>query len=156
MIGMIVFLLVFYELFLDLKEELHDKIKSKSISIGYSTEENLILQSDRLLLTFILKQTLENAIKYSNKDGEVVFIASFKHNELSIEIEDNGVGMTNKVQSNIFTLNGSPYKGTMDEVGAGLSLVVVKHFVEKLGGNMEVVSKPNEGTAVKYIFPTNV
>ena len=145
-----------YKLFLELKEELHDKIKLKNISIVFSGEEALILQSDRLLLTFILKQTLENAIKYSNKDDEIVFIVSLQHNELCIEIKDNGIGMNSNVQENIFTLNGSTYKGTMDEVGAGLSLVVVKDFVEKLGGNMKVLSKPNEGTTVKCMFSTNV
>ena len=143
-----------YELFLDLKKELHDKIKSKNISILYMGDENLVLQSDKLLLTFILKQTLENAIKYSNKENEVVFKSSFEHNALCIEIKDNGIGMSSNVQDNIFTLNSSPYKGTMSEVGAGLSLVVVNDFVEKLIGSIEVCSKLNQGTIVKFMFRT--
>ena len=75
-----------YELFLELKEELHSQISSKDISIRYSGDETLVLQSDRLLLKFILKQVLENAVKYSNKDAEVMFIAGSQHNETCIEI----------------------------------------------------------------------
>ena len=141
-----------YELFLELKEELHSQISSKDISIRYSGDETLVLQSDKLLLKFILKQVLENAVKYSNKDAEVMFIAGSQHNETCIEIKDQGMGMSNNVHNNIFTLNGSPYKGTINEVGAGLSLVIVKYFIEKLDGSIEVCSKLNEGTTVKLMF----
>jgi K+-sensing histidine kinase KdpD len=141
-----------YELFLELKEELHSQISSKDISIRYSGDETLVLQSDKLLLKFILKQVLENAVKYSNKDAEVMFIAGSQHNETCIEIKDQGMGMSNNVHNNIFTLNGSPYKGTINEVGAGLSLVIVKDFIEKLDGSIEVCSKLNEGTTVKLMF----
>ena len=141
-----------YELFLELKEELHSQISSKDISIRYSGDETLVLQSDKLLLKFILKQVLENAVKYSNKDAEVMFIASQIHNRAVIEIRDEGMGMNTDVQDNIFTLNKSPFKGTLDEVGAGLSLVIVKDFIEKLGGNIEVNSKLNDGTTVKMMF----
>ncbi|HKM44665.1 MAG TPA: HAMP domain-containing sensor histidine kinase [Dysgonamonadaceae bacterium] len=143
-----------YELFLELKEELHSQISSKDISIRYSGDETLVLQSDKLLLKFILKQVLENAVKYSNKDAEVMFIAGSQHNETCIEIKDQGMGMSNNVHNNIFTLDGSPYKGTQNEVGAGLSLVIVKDFIEKLGGSVEVHSKPNEGTIVKISLDT--
>lgn len=141
-----------YELFLELKEELHSQISSKDISIRYSGDETLVLQSDKLLLKFILKQVLENAVKYSNKDAEVMFIAGSQHNETCIEIKDQGMGMSNNVHNNIFTLNDSPYKGTQNEVGAGLSLVIVKDFIEKLDGSIEVCSKLNEGTTVKLMF----
>ena len=141
-----------YELFIELKKELHSYLHLKNISLNFSGEETLVLQSDKLLLTFILKQIIENAIKYSNKDAAVMFIASLKHNSAVIEVRDEGMGMNTDVQDNIFTLNKSPFKGTLDEVGAGLSLVIVKDFIEKLGGNIEVNSKLNDGTTVKMMF----
>ena len=143
-----------YELFIELKKELHSYLHLKNISLNFSGEETLVLQSDKLLLTFILKQIIENAIKYSNKDAAVMFIASLKHNSAVIEVRDEGMGMNTDVQDNIFTLNKSPFKGTLDEVGAGLSLVIVKDFIEKLGGSVEVHSKPNEGTIVKISLDT--
>lgn len=141
-----------YELFLELKEELQSYLHLKNISLIFSGEETLVLQSDKFLLTFILKQIIENAVKYSNKDGVVMFIASLRQNIALIEIRDEGMGMNTDVQDNIFTLNKSPFKGTLDEVGAGLSLVIVKDFIEKLGASIEVISKLNEGTTVKIMF----
>lgn len=141
-----------YELFLEIKEDLRSHISSKSISFHYLGDENLVIQNDKLLLTFVLKQIVENAIKYSNKDDEVVFITRLEHNAVCINIKDHGVGMSDNVLNNIFTLNCSPYKGTIDEVGAGLSMVIVKDFVEKLGGSIDVSTKLNEGTIVKLMF----
>ena len=141
-----------YDLFLDLKNELQAKIKSKNINIHFLGDKNLILQSDKLLLAFILKQTLENAIKYSNKGGEIEFITNLQQDEAYIEIKDQGIGMNDNEQSNIFSLNGSPYKGTRGEIGSGLSMVIVKDFVQKLGGKINVSSKLNEGTSVRIMF----
>ena len=143
-----------YKLFLELKEELHDKLNSKNISIEHLGDENIIIQTDKLLLKFILKQILENAVKYSNKDEDVMFISSSQHDAVCIEVKDQGIGMSENVQDKIFTLDGSPYKGTQDELGTGLSLVIVKDFVEKLGGRIEVLSMMKEGTKVKVIFST--
>lgn len=145
-----------YKLFLQLQKELDSKVESKNLALIFSGDENIVMRSDKLLLTFILKQTLENAIKYSNKFDEVMFITSLQHNTIHIEIKDFGIGMNTNVLNNIFTLNNSPYKGTADEVGAGLSLVIVRDFVEKLGGTIEVASKLNEGTTVKLMFGTKL
>ena len=60
--------------------------------------------------------------------------------------------MKESIINDIGTLNNSPYTGTMKEKGAGLSLVVVKDFVELLNGKMTVSSFINEGTAVKLSF----
>ncbi len=145
-----------YQLLLDLKEHLNQSIQQKNLVLKYSGDEHITLSSDKLLLSFILKHTIENAIKYSNKNGIINFTTRLENDAVCIEIQDNGIGMTNNVLNNIFTLNGSPFKGTMDEKGAGLSLIVVKDFVEVLGGNMEILSKPNEGTTVKFLFKTNL
>lgn len=145
-----------YELFLELKNDLQAQIESKNINIHFIGDKSLVMQSDKLLLAFILKQTLENAIKYSNKDGEIEFITSLQQDETCIEIKDQGIGMSDNEQANIFSLNGSPYKGTRDEIGSGLSMVIVKDFVQKIGGNITVFSKLNEGTSVRIMFSTKL
>ncbi|HUH75723.1 MAG TPA: ATP-binding protein, partial [Chitinophagales bacterium] len=106
-------------------------------------------------LTFILKQTIGNAIKYSYEGGEVRMIVSKESEGCTILIEDYGMGMNKRVQENLYTLNGCPYLGSMHEKGAGLSLVVIKDFVEKLGAKMDVSSTIGEGTTVTFIFDEN-
>ena len=60
--------------------------------------------------------------------------------------------MNDRQLSTIATLDGAPYTGTMDEKGAGLSLVIVNDFVELLNGTMKVSSVENEGTLVELEF----
>ncbi|MFA5463916.1 MAG: HAMP domain-containing sensor histidine kinase [Dysgonamonadaceae bacterium] len=144
-----------YSFFQILKEELKAEIDLKRISLKYSGEKDLKLRSDRFLLTFILKQTIGNAIKYSYEGGEVRMIVSKESEGCTILIEDYGMGMNKRVQENLYTLNGCPYLGSMHEKGAGLSLVVIKDFVEKLGAKMDVSSTIGEGTTVTFIFDEN-
>lgn len=144
-----------YSLFLTLKEDLKAEIDLKEISLEYVGEKDLKFFSDKFLLTFILKQTIGNAIKYSYEGGEVRMIVSKASEGCTILIEDYGMGMNKRVQENLYTLNGCPYLGSMNEKGAGLSLVVIKDFVEKLGAKMDVSSTIGEGTTVKFIFREN-
>lgn len=145
---------VIHDLFLELKEELSDSITLKELSVKFVGEQGLSLCTDRFLLKFILKQIVENAIKYSNKKGLVEVIAHSDSvlNRLSITIKDFGVGMKAGIINDIGTLNSSPYTGTMDEKGAGLSLVIVKDFVKLLNGQIGVSSLINEGTSLTLYF----
>lgn len=79
-------------------------------------------------------------------------IAHADSDKITIAIKDNGVGMKNSRLSTVGTLDGAPYTGTMDEKGAGLSLVVVKDFVEMLGGTINVLSVVDKGTTVELRF----
>lgn len=139
-------------LFSELKEELDEEITSKELSIKFVGDVSLTILTDKFLLKFILKQLLDNAIKYSNKKGAIEVIAHSELNSVNITVNDNGVGMKDSIISNIGTLNGSPYKGTMDEKGAGLSLIVIHDFVELLNGQMTVFSIIDEGTSVALLF----
>ena len=141
-----------HNLFISLKEELNTEIDFKKITLSYIGEKDLMLRTDKLLLTFILKQSIENAVKYSYEGGEVKVIVSNVSGATTIKIEDNGMGMNEDVLNNLCTLNGSPYSGSMNEKGAGLSLVVIKDFVDMLDAKMVVSSKTGEGTTVSFIF----
>lgn len=144
-----------FNLFATIKEELIKEIIEKDISLNFSGSKEIVFKSDRFLLTFILKQTLENAIKYSYTGGEVKINVRKEPDACIIEVEDYGMGMNADVENNLFTLNGSPYKGSHGEKGAGLSLILVKDFAEKLNGKMRVFTKIEEGTKVCFTFFKN-
>ena len=101
-----------------------------------------------------MKQLIENAIKYSNKGELVELIVHSDLDKVTIAVKDNGVGMKSSRLNTIGTLDGAPYTGTMDEKGAGLSLVIVKDFVEMLDGTMRVSSIEGEGTTVEIKLKT--
>lgn len=144
-----------YEVFLELKDFFSKNILLKELSVEYIGDHKQSLCTDRFLFTFILKHIVENAIKYSNKNGTIEVVANpdSSKNKVQITIKDCGVGMKKDIVSKIGTLKGSPYTGTMQEKGAGLSMVIVKDFVNKLCGQMSIDSINEEGTSMKLTFP---
>ena len=143
-----------HDLFLHLKEEFRLQIVSKNIAVKYLGDKETQIKIDKFLLTFILKQTLDNAIKYSNAGGEIRFIVEIDLSECRIVIEDDGMGMNDNVLDNIGTLNFSPYTGSMNEKGAGLSMVIVNDFVQKINGQMTINSVTKKGTCVEFKLPS--
>ena len=141
-----------HDLFLELLSQFKDSSDLKDLSIQFIGNKDLSLCTDKFLLQFILKQIFENAIKYSNKRGVIEVIAHSESNSVNITIKDQGVGMKESIINDIGTLNNSPYTGTMQEKGAGLSLVIVKDFVELLNGRMVVASVINQGSTVTLSF----
>ena len=141
-----------YDLFLQLKEEINQTLESKRIDLKCIGAKDVQIKTDKFLLTFILKQIIDNAVKYSSVGGEVKICIESDQNEIQICIEDNGMGMNDNVVDNICTLNVSPYTGSMNEKGTGLSMVIVNDFVEKLKGKMSIISSPSNGTVVKLNF----
>lgn len=140
------------DLLLELQDELSESISLKELSMQYIGDKALYLCTDKLLLKFILKQIIENAIKYLNKNGAIEVVGYADSERVNITVKDNGVGMKDSSLSNIGTLDGAPYTGTLDEKGAGLSLVIVRDFVEMLKGTMHVSSILGEGTSVELEF----
>lgn len=140
---------VIRDLFDGLKKELGEAISAKELTLHFVGDKETTLYTDKFLLRFILKQLIDNAIKYSNKEGAIEFVAHSESGKVNITIHDHGVGMKDSRQTTIGTLDGAPYTGTMDEKGAGLSLVIVKGFVELLGGAMHVASVEGVGTSVE-------
>jgi signal transduction histidine kinase len=71
-----------------------------------------------------------------------------------VKIADNGVGMNEVVQNNLFKFNDSVTKiGTGGERGTGLGLYLCKEFIEENNGSMVIQSQLNVGTEVVVSLP---
>ena len=146
--------ILIHNLYLEIVENFDKEIANKELSFEYKGNTSLAVNTDRFLLRFILKQLIDNAIKYSNKGGVVDWLVNSDPDKVTIAIKDSGVGMKSSRLSTIGTLDGAPYTGTMNEKGAGLSLVIVKDFVEMLDGTMRVSSMEGEGATVEVKLKT--
>lgn len=128
-------------------------IKDKNISFFYSGNNNLVLNSNKVILQFIIKRIIDNAVKYSCVNGEVEIEMMFKSPSIHLFIKDKGIGMDSQKLSTIFTLDGGVFTGTQNEKGGGLSLVIVNSFVKMLGGEIEIYpNNDNIGTIVELRF----
>ncbi|MGZ5242712.1 MAG: PAS domain-containing sensor histidine kinase [Bacteroidia bacterium] len=109
--------------------------------------------SDENLISSILQNVVENAIKYKNEEQPYPYIIiniEEKNNGVHILIADNGTGIEQKQQDKIFDLF---YRASGSYKGFGLGLYIVKNAVEKLEGTIDVHSVPGVGTRVSIELP---
>lgn len=124
----------------------------KPVDIDIEIPDNLSVRADSLHLGNILSNIIDNAIKYS---GESVTI-SIKADAYSITISDNGIGIGKENLPFIFDKFYRITSGDRYEVGGyGLGLFYVKQIVGLMGWNIEVVSKPGQGTKFTIKFDGN-
>lgn len=124
----------------------------KLVDIDIEIPDNLSVRADSLHLGNILSNIIDNAIKYS---GESVTI-SIKADAYSITISDNGIGIDKENLPFIFDKFYRVTSGDRYEVGGyGLGLFYVKQIVGLVGWNIEVASKPGQGTKFTIKFDGN-
>jgi len=104
--------------------------------------------TDPNLIRFILHSLVTNAVKYTS-EGEVT-IRLHKHDKgASLEVVDNGLGMSPETLRRLFDWGSrSVSVGTHQEKGAGLALLLVKDFCDLLGWTIRIESQLNKGTRV--------
>jgi len=142
-------------------EFLNHTAVAKTITLKNEISEELYVMADKEMLVTILRNLLSNAIKFTPKGG-IITINAYKitnennHNYTEISVNDNGVGIPKEKQSQLFkTAEGVSTKGTEDEGGTGLGLILCKEFVEKHGGKIKVESEENKGSTFIFSIPDN-
>ena len=126
----------------------------KSITLLNNLPENIISFSDRDLIDIVLRNLISNAVKFTNENGKVnINVVEMSH-KYQIEVKDNGVGMAQENQSNLFDKNHTKTShGTNNEKGTGLGLSLSKEMVESNGGTIWVESELNVGTSIFFTVP---
>lgn len=126
----------------------------KNITLVNKVNPDIKLLADKSMLHSTLQNLILNAIKYTNKDGRVVVEASDKKLFTEIIIADTGVGIKKENIEKLFRVEKSfSTKGTENEQGTGLGLIIVKEMVEKHGGKIKVSSVEGKGTAFFIEYP---
>ena len=141
------------------KMKLNDLINE--ISLQYSivdlriNEEEIEINADKERLRLLLKNLIENAIKYSKNSSEPVSVKVFeKNNNVEIIIQDKGEGIPDKELEFIFEPFYRVDKSrTKESGGFGLGLHLCKNIVEAHKGKISVQSKIGEGTTFNIILP---
>ena len=114
-----------------------------------------MITADYGAFQMITRNLIHNAFKYSYKEG-MVFIKSYSHGDnMSIVIEDEGLGMNASQISNIKEGKLMSTMGPYAEKGTGLGLSLSKFFAEKMGGQLLFIPKANGGTKVQLTLAAN-
>jgi len=123
----------------------------KKITIEIRIESCLNVFADQDMVDIIIRNLLSNAIKFTKPGGGICIHALKKNGSVEVTVKDNGIGILPENLTKLFRIDENiSTEGTARERGTGLGLVLCKEFIEKNGGQIEVVSKINEGS--KFIF----
>lgn len=126
--------------------------QQKNILLELSISQNLFVYADRPMLETVVRNLLNNALKFTPEGGLIVLGAEMKEDHTEIWIEDNGVGISDEAISHIFELDTTS-SGTRGEKGNGLGLILCKDFIERNHGKIWVESREGHGTTFRFTVP---
>ena len=127
----------------------------KNIVISNLVDPELSLVADKEMLETIIRNTMNNSIKFT-PDGGKITVSSHRDNRgIVICVEDNGVGIAKDNLEKLFQIDSNyKTKGTKGERGTGLGLVICKEFVDYHKGEIWVESVLGEGTKFFISLPS--
>ena len=135
---------------------LHDTAELKEIRLKYDIAPDLSIHADIQMMRLLLRNLISNAIKFTPKGGEVMVTAYHEKAWTVIQVKDNGIGMTEEERLKLLNEKiGYTRRGTENEKGSGLGLLLCKEFVEMHKGRIEVCSAPGEGTTFTIYLPVS-
>lgn len=120
--------------------------------------EGMRLLTDETALEVVLRNLLDNAVKYSGDDIYVVLHAHREEDEVHIHVRDRGIGIPMQHMKRIFDrFYRAPVESVKSRRGTGLGLYVASQLVRNLGGTLEASSAgPGRGTTLAFALPTSL
>jgi len=144
-----------------------EKIDAKKIKINFNNQvsddintlSNLVLLERVSALNSVFGNILSNAVKFSHEGGSIDIKCQNSDGRVKVEISDHGVGIPDDLVKKIFSKTEKTTRaGTQNETGTGFGMPLVKLFMEKYGGSIEIHSKSEDqhpqdhGTTISLEF----
>lgn len=132
-----------------------EQANQKEIRIENNVPEKLILNADMNLINTVFRNLISNAIKFTPNGGLVqIGCDSEDENLCNIYVKDSGIGIPKENLEKLFSISNSfTTRGTNNESGTGLGLILVKEFVNLNNGEISVDSVTDKGTTFKIKLP---
>ena len=123
--------------------------EAKHIDLGMEEKANLNLQGEPDSLRLILRNALENALKYTPQNGEVTVKLTQENGNAAIEVIDNGSGIPVEKREEVFEPFFRLHTATGE--GSGLGLAIAREAASRLGGQVSLLENPNgQGLVFRY------
>lgn len=131
-----------------------DSIKQKNLGIELNIDSELTAFIDIDYFKLVMRNLISNAIKFSNSEDKINISASIDDDFILIKVQDFGVGMDTQQFEGLFELGSKKStKGTQNETGTGLGLILAKNLVTRWGGKIFVESELNRGSTFTITIP---
>ncbi|MBE9582912.1 HAMP domain-containing histidine kinase [Mucilaginibacter sp. JRF] len=123
-----------------------NEAQRKGITLINNLEDIAPVVADPDMLQLIVRNLINNAIKFSNSGDTIEINSAYDEQECCISIIDTGIGIPPDQQTEMFSLKARSTYGTRNEKGVGLGLLLCKEFTELQGGKIWFSSEPGKGT----------
>lgn len=142
----------FHEIISNAIKHISIQIESKQGEVSLQLDaSNYFVIGDQTHLTNALRNLIDNALKYSGEQPEIVIHTENSGKQLVISISDKGIGIAKEYHQKIFTIFFRVPTGDVHDVkGFGLGLAYVRKIIELHGGSIDLESEKGKGT--KFII----
>ena len=108
---------------------------------------------DKDIAAFVLSSVINNALKFTKKKGKITISSKKINSCILFKIDDTGIGVPKDILKNLYKLSKiNSKKGTANELGTGLGLILCQELIRIHGGVMRIKSVVGKGTTVLAIF----
>ena len=128
-------------------------ISEKELQSENNIDPNCTVYADKDMIQLIIRNLISNAVKFSKRGGSITLSSRTQGNNSIICFRDTGVGISDADLKKIFELETFTTRGTDNEQGTGLGLLLCKDFIEKNGGKIWVESELSKGSKFSVQIP---
>lgn len=129
-------------------------INQKKLNVIFCNSSDYEINTDRNLLSTVLRNIISNAIKFSPIGQKIEISFECENTRCSIKIKDYGLGISEEDLQNLFKPDVKvTRKGTEGETGSGFGLMICSEIMQKLNGEISIESKEGAGTTVTITLP---
>ncbi|MEI6682961.1 MAG: hybrid sensor histidine kinase/response regulator [Bacteroidota bacterium] len=126
----------------------------KNINISNTVPDDCVVLADSNMISAVIRNLVSNAIKFTRTGGNVSVFSTISEGNYQFTIEDDGIGIQEKDIDKLFRIDTKLYtKGTAEESGTGLGLILCKEFIEKNAGTIRVESQYGKGSRFIFTLP---
>lgn len=141
------------ELIDDVKKAVRVMADHKSIDIHINAEKPVYIYADREMINLVLRNLLSNAIKFTPEKGQVWVHAHANGENVAVDVRDSGKGISKENMKKLFSNRYFTTRGTANESGTGLGLMLCKEFLHQNGGDILVESEEGKGSKFSFTLP---
>jgi|GEM_PF-2707317 len=126
----------------------------KNIDLVYDLEDNGNIYADKNMLEIVIRNLLQNAIKFTPKGGNILIKTErFDLSRIRVSVKDSGIGMSQFMIDELLEQEKVvSSKGTENEKGTGLGLLICKKYLMLNGSKMEINSQVYKGTTISFVL----
>ena len=115
-------------------------IAEKQINLQNNIDKDTKINADQDMIQLVIRNLISNAVKFSNRGGKIMLNSFTDSRFTRLSVEDDGVGISGEDLNKLFEIETFTTRGTDNEQGTGLGLLLCKDFIEKNNGRIWVES----------------